>query len=331
MLRFLTDVDFAQALAVHDEYLMPLAGIHERLRDYGIEFSATRGDFVFADSDRGPVATDRPTVMLDRADGAFLWWRFLPQEEIARRWLESPNLLGLIKISRYNSLEAYNSSLTAESLHARLIGETGVAALPLGRHNSVPPLTEGAFAKLRLGAGYWAFDQCAQLASGPIDDWSHRPIDAYCSVSVDYLCPVIKWHRLQALRELRKLPQYRIVLGRGRVFTDQTYRQLMQQSRICVSPWGWGETCYRDYEALLAGCVLIKPRTDFIDSLLPLDDRHYVPCRPDFSDLAECIEQVLSEWVHSVDRRMANRQYVLQARNEDLLTSQWAAALRGSA
>ena len=29
--------------------------------------------------------------------------------------------------------------------------------------------------------------------------------------------------------------------------------------------------------------MLIKPRTDFIDSGLPLDDRHYVACEPDFS------------------------------------------------
>jgi hypothetical protein len=330
MIRFVTDVDFARALATRDEFLVPLARVHHLLPGRGIEFSATDGDFVFADSDSGPVATDRPIVMLDRADGAFLWWRFLPQGDVARRWVNSDDLAGLIKISRYRDLDGYNATLTDESLHTRLIWQSGGLDPPLGRQNAVPPLSAAPFAKLRLGAGYWAFDQCAPLAEQPIDASQARPIDVFCAVSVDYDCPVISWHRAQAVRELGALKHLRIVLGRGRLLSEETYRELIRQSRICVSPWGWGETCHRDYEALLAGCTLIKPRTEFIDTLLPLDERHYVPCEPDFSDLAERVESALADWPHSADRREANRRYVLAARNPELLADQWAAALRGT-
>ena len=51
---------------------------------------------------------------------------------------------------------------------------------------------------------------------------------------------------------------------------------------------------------------------------------------PDFSDLAERVDEVLSEWPRSAERREANREYVLEARSEDLLADHWAAALCGA-
>lgn len=45
------------------------------------------------------------------------------------------------------------------------------------------------------------------------------------------------------------------------------YLHLSDQAKIIVSPWGYGEICYRDFEALLDDCVLVKPRTDFVQTL----------------------------------------------------------------
>jgi hypothetical protein len=78
---------------------------------------------------------------------------------------------------------------------------------------------------------------------------------------------------------------------------------------------------------LLAGCVLIKPRTDFIESALPLDDRHYIGCRPDFSDLGERIGEVLDSWPRYAERRQALREYVLHARRLDIQADHWALCL----
>lgn len=330
-LRFQTDIDFHRAIELNDEFLMPFARIHQRLRDRGIEFHQNSGDFVFADSDHGPPATDRPLVLLDRSDGAFLWWRFQPQGQIVRTILESPNLLGLIKISRYPTRHSYNAERTDSSHHARLIRDAQPSGLPAGSETFVEPISDRAFSRIRLGAGYWAFDQCAPLSlEGELEHDRKRPIDVFCSVSVGYACPTITWHRETAIEKLSRLHGIRTVLGRGRVFPDQQYRELLQRSRICVSPWGWGETCIRDYEALLAGCVLIKPRTDFIDSALPLDDRHYVACRPDFADLGERIAEVLDQWPAFAGRASELREYVLRARHPDAIADQYAAAIQES-
>lgn len=331
ILRFQTEIDFDRAIELNDEFLVPFARIRGRLRDRGIEFHPAAGDFVFADSDRGPPPTDRPLVLFDRSDGAFLWWRFKPGGQIVRALLESPTTLGLIKISRYRSRQAYNSDRTDSSHHARLIRETQPAGEPAGSEIPVEAISASACSRIRLGVGYWAFDQCAPLADAVSGlSGRKRPIDVFCAVSVDYICPTISWHRQIALDRLSRMNSLRTVLGRGRVFPDEQYRDILQRSRICVSPWGWGETCIRDYEALLAGCVLIKPRTDFIDSALPLDDRHYVACRPDFADLGERITQVLDQWPAYAARAPELRDYVLRARDPEAIADQYAAALRES-
>lgn len=330
-LRFQTDINFGRAIELNDEFLVPFARIQRRLRDRGIEFHPTAGDYVLADSDQGAPPTDRPLVLFDRSDGAFLWWRFKPGGQIVRAILESPNTLGLIKISRYRSHRAYNSEQTDASHHARLIREVQSGQAPAGSDMPVEAISETACSRIRLGVGYWAFDQCAPLAdAGNLPSGRKRLIDVFCAVSVDYLCPTISWHRQIALDRLSRMNSLRTVLGRGRVFPDEQYRDLLQRSRICVSPWGWGETCIRDYEALLAGCVLIKPRTDFIDSALPLDDRHYVACRPDFADLGERITQVLDQWPVYAARAPELRDYVLRARNPEAIADQYASALRES-
>ena len=59
-----------------------------------------------------------------------------------------------------------------------------------------------------------------------------------------------------ALERLAK--RYRVITPVNRVPVDEYYRE-MCGSRICVSPFGYGEICWRDFEAILCGCLLIKP------------------------------------------------------------------------
>lgn len=80
----------------------------------------------------------------------------------------------------------------------------------------------------------------------------------------------------------------------GRRLSHAEFMKQTRQSRIVVSPWGWGVWCWRDLEALLSGCVVIKPRCDEHAVLGDLySDRYMVWCRPDFSDLSEKVSQVL--------------------------------------
>lgn len=46
---------------------------------------------------------------------------------------------------------------------------------------------------------------------------------------------------------------------------DEYYTEMMR-SRAVLSPFGWGEICYRDFEAMLFGCALLKPSVRHLET-----------------------------------------------------------------
>jgi hypothetical protein len=75
----------------------------------------------------------------------------------------------------------------------------------------------------------------------------------------------------------------------------QFYRELFD-SQIVFSPFGWGEVCFRDYEAAAAGCVLLKPSMAHIETRPAIYHEYetYVPVRWDLADLEDKIDWVLA-------------------------------------
>lgn len=75
------------------------------------------------------------------------------------------------------------------------------------------------------------------------------------------------------------------------------YLSEIAASKLTFSPFGYGEICWRDFEAMALGSLLIKPDVSH------LDDRHrlfiphetYVPLAWDFSDLKETVERYLND------------------------------------
>ncbi|MEM8783066.1 MAG: glycosyltransferase [Planctomycetota bacterium] len=62
-------------------------------------------------------------------------------------------------------------------------------------------------------------------------------------------------------------------------------------AKMTVSPFGWGEVCFRDYEAVACGSLLIKPSMDHLRTSPDIyrPDETYVPVRWDLADLDEKI------------------------------------------
>jgi Glycosyl transferases group 1 len=81
---------------------------------------------------------------------------------------------------------------------------------------------------------------------------------------------------------------HRVVVPDKRVAPSDYYREI-KSSKICISPFGYGEICWRDFEAVLCGALLIKPDMSHVetnpDIFRPFET--YVPVRWDFSDLQE--------------------------------------------
>jgi glycosyltransferase involved in cell wall biosynthesis len=146
----------------------------------------------------------------------------------------------------------------------------------------------GSLEKIYLGWSIALDDKIAELfarmksASAPAKD-----LDVVCRSSLpkDWLFS-LRNAPIARLDELKERCQ--VLLPTNRVSQEKYYEEL-RRSRICVSPLGYGELCWRDFEAIICGCLLVKPDMSHLrtnpDIFVPGET--YVPVRWDYSDLAE--------------------------------------------
>ena len=82
-----------------------------------------------------------------------------------------------------------------------------------------------------------------------------------------------------------------------------------------LSPFGWGEICYRDFEASLGGNLLLKPSMDHIDTWPNIyREDCYLKLDWDFSNL-DIINEIFSNEKLIYDRIMKSRMIYLEAIN----------------
>ncbi len=82
------------------------------------------------------------------------------------------------------------------------------------------------------------------------------------------------------------------ILNENKLIKYNDYIRELINSKLCISPFGYGEVCWRDFEAILAGSLLIKPDMSHLvtkpNIYIPYET--YVPINWDYSDLEEkCI------------------------------------------
>lgn len=80
------------------------------------------------------------------------------------------------------------------------------------------------------------------------------------------------------------------------IVSFKSYMAEMRNSRLCFSPFGYGELCWRDIEAIVSGTVMIKQDMNHLETLpdLYVPGETYLPVRWDFADLEEVIEKALA-------------------------------------
>ena len=84
----------------------------------------------------------------------------------------------------------------------------------------------------------------------------------------------------------------------GVKYSLDEYYSKMYNSKIILSPFGFGELPPRDLESCMFGSVLIRPDVSHIETMpnIYVPYETYVPCKHDFSDLNEKIDYVLSDY-----------------------------------
>lgn len=121
-----------------------------------------------------------------------------------------------------------------------------------------------------------------------------RPYDLHARFAVNGT-PWYQAMRAEAEGILAQIPDLAVLKGEG--VPLPRFMVEMRRSKIAFSPFGYGEVCWRDYEAVMAGAVLLKPDMSHIetapDIFVPWET--YVPLAWDMSDFEDTVRRIVSD------------------------------------
>ncbi len=141
----------------------------------------------------------------------------------------------------------------------------------------------------------------------------HRPVEIAFRGSKKYTNSATAYQRVHFIEQLE--PR-----GVETVPVDFTsYWRELQSSRIAVSPFGFGETCYRDFEIFFAGAALLKPDMGHQENYPDFfrADETYIPVAWDFSNLDVQLERYLSDSDKLVELAVTGQENYLAFRSKE--------------
>jgi len=263
-------------------------------------------DYVFAMSNDLEVVKPN-TIGFERVDGC---------QVRNRPILSNPNLLRLVKMHRYEDLETNNLPCVNGRIFTRTLTDK--------YDPPEEPLTKEELAKVCNGLSFLHYERHSKTEEivKRSDIQGERAIDVFFAGTTDYgddkefLGSLITQKRKQCADILSSMQVVNNLVNKERNYGYLAYIDLMLNSKITVSPWGWGEACYRDYEAIMCGCSVIKPRS--INKMVSIPDIYKEPyvvfCEPDWSDLAEKVMQMLIFWTQKDQTRVARSNELIKMR-----------------
>jgi hypothetical protein len=76
--------------------------------------------------------------------------------------------------------------------------------------------------------------------------------------------------------------------------SQSEFLNLISNSKCTLSPFGMGEICFRDFEIIQHGSVMIKPDMSLVNTYpnIYIPYETYIPCKLDYSDLLDKIQWV---------------------------------------
>lgn len=130
--------------------------------------------------------------------------------------------------------------------------------------------------------------------------WRARPIDIHLRVgTINRTDKSQEWYQFsrgKALESIQPLASKRHLSGSGRVPARHYFAELYA-SKIVFSPFGWGEVCFRDYEAVAAGAVLVKPDMSHLETHpnIYVPNVTYIPTPWPCDDIADIVQDHLDK------------------------------------
>jgi hypothetical protein len=202
--------------------------------------------------------------------------------------------VGVIKQYLYTPYSTYQDTRRNQSAWA--LAEAGPLEL---RVPSVcwtqTPMSVANINKLHGFCGFGSWERMRELVPCSLNLDAPRPIPVHFVGTLTYTDPSVGWHRHKAAEVCTAIGG----IGHARnTYQPTAYAKEIRQAKVVLSPWGWCAVCHRDWEALAAGCVLVKPDSSFVESFPDITSIRapYIPCRLDFADVPAIVEHVVANW-----------------------------------
>jgi len=249
-------------------------------------------------------------IILEAEDG--------PRITASREVIAQERVLAVVKGNVFRAKSFYNLSTVGGRYHGYLC------------HNEMKPKPN---AEMRGGQA-WSEHDLSKIRAlytyaadrgEYVDDLdAERPLSASFAGTTVYRhlngqqCYWLDWHRRCAVDELSKVKWSKCY---DRLIPYKDYLSLLAKSQVCVSPWGWGEVCIRDFEAIKAGCVVVKPNTSHITTYPDIykNNERCVTCAIDFSDLPEVVSGIVDNWGSYRKIREDNQSYLRSAMSDGVI------------
>jgi hypothetical protein len=310
--------------------LISLQGLFEK---YGIEFTQTSPDLILSrpealqtEEGRQWLNSGTPIIILERLDSSVL---YAP----TRQAITHKNVIAVFKnrVLRHSYLNNYPVAGEGR-YHGKIINdyarkeEAGMPVLldqkSLSKIKMVIWDLDSSFANPRYEPEKKIWNQYSDFLNGA----GGRDIDVlYLGTNGGYV-ELVNWHRQKFVEEIKKLNGLRTVTDGRYAYAD--YVTLMRRTKIVVSPWGWGEWCWRDCEAIYFGCALVKPDSDHVFTYPDIfRDDNYYRCAADASDLAAAVAAAMENWPEEVEARYNLRRSMIEKMNIESLIGNLATAI----
>ncbi|HBE01724.1 MAG: hypothetical protein A2096_13765 [Spirochaetes bacterium GWF1_41_5] len=142
----------------------------------------------------------------------------------------------------------------------------------------------------------------------PVRPFKSRTVDIQARFGMNYILECIGWSRKKMQDIALKMENRFIVRSRGRI-NKKKFIQELADTKTALSPFGYGEICFRDFEIFLNGALLIKPDMSHLETWPDyyLPGITYLPCNWNFSNLQEILENALARDISNTAVEGRNR------------------------
>ena len=196
-----------------------------------------------------------------------------------------------IKKQIFRNFDNYNQVILGDTNLSDYYGRRHQIDLPQSRFFA----TDDFEKKIRLWPNFYLSPKLVDLFLGTLPSQVSRPIDIHAHIAVNG-CDWYKAMRQESLDAVKNLPGKTAAIE-GRVLRHKFIAEL-RKSKLVFSPFGYGEVCWRDYEAFATGGLLLKPSMNHLKTFSEdfISGETYIEIPWDYEFISHKVEDCINNY-----------------------------------